>query len=92
MTIRPPRPIARRLAESIRSLRAGAGEISDALQDKPAQLQVPERVALQSEGAALGVFTPSTEETLNDRGATGEMQRAGNEMAGQGAPASSKRS
>jgi hypothetical protein len=106
MTIRPPRPIAHRLAEGIRSLRAGAGEIGDALRGKPAQLQAPARVVLQSEGATLGALTSSTAPSQtesrqteprqtsaaqNERSAEGESWSKGDDMAGQGAPAPSKR-
>lgn len=91
MTIKPPRPMGRRLAEGIRSARAGAGEIGDALRGKPAGIGAPASVSLPSEGAGASRFTgpvgASQGEPFKDAGDSDHNKQ----MAGQGSPATSKR-
>jgi hypothetical protein len=65
-TIKPPRPIANRLADGIRGTRAGIGEIRSAIKGtpQPAQIGAPTAAAMGSEGAPAATINASA----NDAG------------------------
>jgi hypothetical protein len=64
VTIKPPRPIASRLADTIRDARAGASEIGDALRGVP-QIKAP--ATMSSEGVLEGT-TITNSDAQNEAG------------------------